>query len=695
MESNPKQEVAQRLRNSSSVLVTVSTNPSVDQLASAIGLSLMLEKLDKHTTSVFSGTIPNVLEFLHPEKTFDDTVDGLRDFIISLDKEKADKLHYKVEDDAVRIYITPYKSSISQRDLQFSQGDFNVDLVVALGVHASEDLDKAITAHGRILHDASIVTINAGANTGDGNNMGAVDWTEGSASSLAEMLVSISEALEGGLMDTAISTAFLTGIVAATDRFKNELTSPKVMTMAAQLMAAGANQQLIATNLQANGRSGSNRSNSKDSTDSGKIPKNKDNKKRNRNRGGNDALNQQSDGRQRQDDSRSKARPVENDDTLSDIEQVVRAKHNDLDERGRTQRQDGEDPAIKALESELALDDSTNLIDLEGRLKQGPNAQRKRERRSPRESQDAFDDEMSGATRASDSPIADVKFNDRQADDGPNRPSLGGTFNATSQQAHEAREEDMRKSFNREVLSHKQVNPMDAQVPETPEQLRPEAQAISQGSSTGGLPAQNPVPADLAAEINKNDMPDSASLMHDLEEARRAVEEAMDEAQFAGARQPSQYNPNQSPPAGSDLGDMNLPQMPPQGGYGVQPATGASGALGFARAASEQDAITTQQQMQQLNDTTLPRVEPHQPALPPKQDIHASPLNNSINAAGIGQKGAQPPMVNPLYSNPAPFNAAPPMNQQFGPGGSSIPPPNQVAPPPMPPSQPPPMPPMQ
>ena len=53
------------------------------------------------------------------------------------------------------------------------------------------------------------------------------------------------------LIDEQIATAFLTGIVSATDRFSNNRTSSQVMTMAAQLMAAGANQQLIATELDA------------------------------------------------------------------------------------------------------------------------------------------------------------------------------------------------------------------------------------------------------------------------------------------------------------------------------------------------------------------------------------------------------------------------------------------------------------
>jgi hypothetical protein len=245
---NARQQVVERIRQSTSILVAVGNNPSVDALAASLGLSLMLNKMNKHATAVFSGQTPEVIQFLEPNKTFETNVDALRDFIISLDKEKADRLRYKVEDDVVRIFITPYKTSITDKDLQFSQGDFNVDLIIALGVEKREDLDKAIVAHGRILHDATVITINA---DNQRSTLGSIDYNDAAASSLCEMLVSMSEAFQQpGILDAQISTALLTGIVANTDRFSNPRTSPRVMTMAAQLMAAGANQQLIATNLE-------------------------------------------------------------------------------------------------------------------------------------------------------------------------------------------------------------------------------------------------------------------------------------------------------------------------------------------------------------------------------------------------------------------------------------------------------------
>ncbi len=243
-----KQQIAERVKQASKFLVTVNANPTVDQLSACIGLTLLLNKMGKHATAVFSGKIPNVLEFLQPEKTLQTNTDSLRDFIISLDKNKADKLRYKVEDDVVRIFITPYRTSISEKDLVFSEGDFNVEAVIALGVTQRTQLDAAITAHGRILHDATVITINTG--TGKSTDVGQINWQDEQASSLSEMLVSISEAFGAGMIDSQIATAFLTGIVAQTQRFSNNKTSPKVMTMSAQLMAAGANQQLIVSKLE-------------------------------------------------------------------------------------------------------------------------------------------------------------------------------------------------------------------------------------------------------------------------------------------------------------------------------------------------------------------------------------------------------------------------------------------------------------
>lgn len=244
-----KTQLLDKLKSANNVLVTVSRNPSVDQLAALLGFTLFLNKQGKHAAAVFSGNVPSTLEFLKPEETIEKTTDSLRDFIIALDKNKADKLRYKVEDDVVRIFITPYKTSITEDDFEFSQGDFNVDLVIAIGVTKQEDLDEAITAHGRILHDAVVASINVASDS----QLGTINWHVPSASSLSELATELAQAIDTKSLDQQIATALLTGIVAETDRFSNEKTSSAVMSASAALMSAGANQQLVVSKLQEGG----------------------------------------------------------------------------------------------------------------------------------------------------------------------------------------------------------------------------------------------------------------------------------------------------------------------------------------------------------------------------------------------------------------------------------------------------------
>jgi len=243
------QQIVDKINSSTNILVAVSDNPSVDSLSSAIGLTLLLNKLDKHATAVFSGMVPPSITFLHPEKTFEANTNSLRDFIIALDKEKADHLRYKIEGDFVRIYITPYRTTIGKEDLEFSEGELNVDLVITLGVSDQKHLDRALESHGRVLHDSTIVALSKGE---DLSQLGSIDWHEKDSSSLCEMVDAIVEPFndQKKILDKQIATALLTGIVAETDRFSNAKTNSNSMTTAARLMAAGANQQLIAAKLE-------------------------------------------------------------------------------------------------------------------------------------------------------------------------------------------------------------------------------------------------------------------------------------------------------------------------------------------------------------------------------------------------------------------------------------------------------------
>ena len=244
--NNAQEQIIAKLKESESILIAVNDNPSVDELSSALALTLAINNSGKHATAVASGEMPDALTFLRPEKTFEHSVDSLRDFIIALNKEKADHLRYKLVGDHVKIFITPYRSVISEKDLEFEQGDFNIDFVLALNVESQDRLDGALAAHGRIFHDASVGILTVGENQ---TNLNGIHWHDESASSLSEITVQIIESIGKKNLTESVATALLTGIVAETDRFSNSKVTAEIMGLASKLIASGADQQLVVSKI--------------------------------------------------------------------------------------------------------------------------------------------------------------------------------------------------------------------------------------------------------------------------------------------------------------------------------------------------------------------------------------------------------------------------------------------------------------
>lgn len=422
-----KQQVIEKIKTSSKILVTVSDSPSVDALSAALGLTLLLDKQEKYATAIFSGETPPAIAFLEPEKTFDDTTDSLRDFIIALNKEKADHLRYKVEGESVKIFITPYKTVIDESDLEFSQGDYNVELVIALGVDNQESLDAALDNHGQILHDAEIITITAGEQL---SNLGGIDWHDGGASSLSEMVAGLVDSFKDdkkkSLLDAPIATALLTGIVAETERFSNERTTSNAMTIAAKLMSAGADQQLIANELQ----------------QSQEIP-----------------------------ESEPEEEVIEEDNDTDDSESDDSVDSGDTDEP--------EEQPAKEENGGLSIDHSgETLADLDKRVRGHKKSQEKVEAEK-----EALEDELEAdamevavpkveqlvkSSKKSAAPVAAepevINHTTSALPDEVASPSFGGTLNATTEQAADDARREEASDKNRTILSHSYLAGSDADI---------------------------------------------------------------------------------------------------------------------------------------------------------------------------------------------------------------------------------------
>ena len=238
-------KVADKIQHATNILIALSKDPNVDEISAAIALAFVLDQQKKHVTAIYSGQTPNALEFLRPEETFQKDISGLQDFIIALNKSKDDHLIYQVEGDYVKILITPYKGQIKKEDLEYSYSDYNVDLVIVFNVNSGSEIDSALSEYGRIMHDAMAINITSSVP----GRFADLEWSDPSKSSVCEMVYDLLSELEIDNTPQEVATALLTGILSATERFSNNRTKPTTMAVASKLMEAGADQQLISSNI--------------------------------------------------------------------------------------------------------------------------------------------------------------------------------------------------------------------------------------------------------------------------------------------------------------------------------------------------------------------------------------------------------------------------------------------------------------
>ncbi|MFI5240372.1 MAG: bifunctional oligoribonuclease/PAP phosphatase NrnA [Candidatus Saccharimonadia bacterium] len=243
MDLTPKQQVSEAIRQAESILIITGQRPNIDQIASVVALALILRKFGKKVSSVVTDQVPASAAFFtagHVEKN----LHGLRDFIIKVDLSRAevDKLKYTIDEGKLNVHVVPFKGGFSQADVSYEHGDYHYDLIIAMGVPSRIKLDRVLEQNPGLLNSTPLVNIDYHRIN---ESYGAINLVDTNAATLSEMLISVAESLQAGLLDDEIATAMLAGIIASTDRFSAPHTTAKSMTVAAQLMAAGAKQQTI------------------------------------------------------------------------------------------------------------------------------------------------------------------------------------------------------------------------------------------------------------------------------------------------------------------------------------------------------------------------------------------------------------------------------------------------------------------
>lgn len=242
-ELTPRQQASELIRQATNILIITGREPNNDQLSAIVALQRVLTRLQKQTNVVVTDRLPKSAE-LFDTKFVSRDLDGIRDFIIdvSMGNTTVDKLKYNVENDHLRVTVTPLNGNFKASDVTFDQGAYKFDLVIVIGVAQINKMDRIVTENPTIFDGLHLINIDYHRIN---ENYGSVNVVDTNASSVCEILVSLIESLEQGMIDETVATALMCGIMSATSNFTTPSTTPKAMTIAAQMLSGGAKQQEI------------------------------------------------------------------------------------------------------------------------------------------------------------------------------------------------------------------------------------------------------------------------------------------------------------------------------------------------------------------------------------------------------------------------------------------------------------------
>ncbi|QQG49725.1 MAG: bifunctional oligoribonuclease/PAP phosphatase NrnA [Candidatus Berkelbacteria bacterium] len=249
MEVTPKAQTVELIKQANKILILTHRDPDGDALGSSLALYLALKKLQKEVDVVFQGTIGEVFSFLPAFNEAKTSLGASNDLVLTIDTRNTGeelKLGYKKlpEEKRIKIVVTPPKGSLTPEDITVERSVPKYDLIILLDLNKLDRVGPIKDQFADLFYEVPTIVIDHHA---DNNQFAKINWVDITATSAAEILVSLIESLsrDEPLLDADIATALLTGLITDTGSFQYRGTTPKSLTVAAQLVAAGARQQEI------------------------------------------------------------------------------------------------------------------------------------------------------------------------------------------------------------------------------------------------------------------------------------------------------------------------------------------------------------------------------------------------------------------------------------------------------------------
>lgn len=249
MALNEIQQIKQILQDKKHVLIVFRQNSTNDTIASAVGLSLFLEKMKKQVDIISAGfVLPKSLKFLSKAEEIKSNFAFLQKFILTVDIKQTglQELSYDLKDEKLRIFITPQNGFLTRDNIRTAQLDFKYEIIFVIDTPDLESLGSIHDNNTELFYKRPIINLDHNLSN---EHFGQINFIESTATSTAEVVFNFIHELGNEYLDEQIATALLTGIIANTHSFKTADIKPQTLNIASKLISLGANRDNIVQNL--------------------------------------------------------------------------------------------------------------------------------------------------------------------------------------------------------------------------------------------------------------------------------------------------------------------------------------------------------------------------------------------------------------------------------------------------------------
>jgi len=248
MDEKNQKQVLEVIDQAKTIALALPESPSLDAAATAAALFHVLTQNGKAVTVLLDEPFPEKLDFLGADLSVKNSLPSAKGLEVRVSTAHAqlEQLSYTIEDDSVRIFLQAKNGEFQPTDIIARQPGPAVDLIITVGASSLEDLGNIYNANVDLFFATPKLAIDTNP---ENSYFGTTHLIEVTASSLGEVVGYLFLEQRPENLDAHTATALLAAITAATHSFQSIKTTPHTLSLAAELVNRGAQQQEVVLHL--------------------------------------------------------------------------------------------------------------------------------------------------------------------------------------------------------------------------------------------------------------------------------------------------------------------------------------------------------------------------------------------------------------------------------------------------------------